>query len=212
MKFWKLTGLSLLACAFGVYFALYGLSLPGKNSAGAEEIQGFFWPHQKQLDEFGLVDHHGQDFNLSSLQGHWNLIFFGYTYCPDICPITMSSLREMSGLLEQKSPNKAVRVVFVSVDGERDHPAHLANYIRFYSDTFLAASGTTEQVNSLTDQLGVPYQIEKHEPGDKNYLVSHSGALFLITPNGKLAAIVHPPHEPDEIADRMARIREFMDS
>ena len=211
-KYWKLITANLLALGLGAYVALYGFSFPGKSNIDPNQIEGLFWPYQKQLNEFTLTDHTGRPFTLQSLAGQWNLVFFGYTYCPDICPVTMSMLREASALYQQQAPEEFndLRITFVSVDGERDHTEHLANYIRFYDDSWLAASGNKSSVDSLTTQLGVPYEIEPHEPGAKNYLVSHSGTLFLLSPEGKLVSTIQPPHEVDEVVQRLIDIRKFI--
>jgi len=210
-KYGKLIALNLLALCAGVYLALYGFGLPGRSAIDPDSVEGLFWPNQKQLGEFQLTDHQGSPFNLDSLAGQWNLLFFGYTYCPDICPITMSMLREADTLYQQQAPEQFqdFNIAFISVDGERDHTDHLANYIRFYDDNWMAASGDKAEVDSLTTQLGVPYEIEEHAPGDKNYLVSHSGTLFLLSPDGRLFATIQPPHTAEEVAQRLITIREF---
>lgn len=210
-KYWKLITANFLALGLGAYIALYGFGLPGTPRVNPNQIEGLFWPYQKQLTEFALTDHTGQPFTLQSLTNQWNLVFFGYTYCPDICPVTMGMLREASTLYQQQAPAEFqdLRVTFVSVDGERDHTEHLANYIRFYNESWLAASGNKASVDSLTTQLGVPYEIEPHQPGAKNYLVSHSGTLFLLSPEGKLVSTIQPPHEVSEVVDRLIKIREF---
>lgn len=212
-KYWKLISANLAAMAAGLYIAIYGLSLPTGNRIDPNQIEGLFWPEQKQLVNFSLTDHQNQRFNLDSLAGQWNLVFFGYTYCPDICPLTMSTLREANSLYQKQAPKnqKDLRITFVSVDGERDHSDHLANYIQFYDESFIAASGNKTEVDSLTSQLGVPYEIEEHEPGSRNYLVSHSGTLFLISPEGKLMATFQPPLNATEISKRLRKIRDLVD-
>ncbi len=213
IKYWKLICANLAALLCGLYLALYGFHLPGQGTVDISHIEGFFWPEQKQLTEFGLVDHKGNLFDLASLGQHWTLMFFGYTYCPDICPVTMSVLHEVNGLIQQNATpeHKNIQVTFISVDGERDNSDHLASYIRFYDEDFDAASGTRDQVDSLARQLGVPYEIEIHEPGAKNYLVSHSGAIFLISPEGKLISIFQPPYDAAAIAETYQTIRKFLD-
>lgn len=210
-RYWKLITANLLALCLGAYVALYGFGLPGKTGMDPDQIEGLFWPYQKQLTEFELTDHNGRPFNLQSLSRQWNLVFFGYTYCPDICPVTMAMLHEASVQYHQQAPEefKDFKVIFVSVDGERDQTEHLASYIRFYNESWLAASGDKASVDSLTKQLGVPYEIEPHEPGDKSYLVSHSGTLFLLSPEGKLVSTIQPPHDVSEVVDRLIKIREF---
>lgn len=212
-KHWKLILLNLAAISLGLYLALFGFALPGKTETDPNNIQGLLWPGQKQLSEFQLTDHTGNPYSLESLQGQWNLLFFGYTFCPDICPITMSMLREANEIYLQQAPEEFhnLKITFVSVDGERDTPEHLANYIRFYNESWLAVTGDKPAVDSLTGQLGVPYEIEPHEPGARDYLVSHPGTLFLLSPDGKLFALLQQPHEAEEIAQRLLNIRKFTD-
>lgn len=213
MKYWKIISINAVAITTGLYLAVFGFNLPS-GRIHPEQIDGLFWPQQKQLDQFEMVDHRGRTFELASLEGHWNLVFFGYTSCPDICPITMTTLRQVADLLKAddsvSTSRPPVRMVFISVDAERDNSEHLASYINFYGDAFIAASGNISQVDSLTTQLGVPYEIEPHEPGE-HYLVSHTGSLFLLSPDGKLFAVLHPPHTPDQVARQLTTIRQFID-
>ncbi len=214
LKHWKLIAANFVAVGLGIYFATFGFSLPGGSRLDPDQIDGLFWPAQKQLAPFSLTDHQNQEFNLQDFEKGWHLIFFGYTYCPDICPITMATLREAHQSI-QTSANEEFRdltMTFVSVDGERDHPEHLANYIRFYSDAFVAASGDKAAVDSLTTQLGVPYEIDPHEPGATDYLVAHTGTLFLIAPGGKLMATIQPPLTSNGVVENILQIREFLES
>ncbi|MBX2884237.1 MAG: SCO family protein [Granulosicoccus sp.] len=214
LKHWKLIAANFAAVGLGIYFATFGFSLPHTQRLDPNQIDGLFWPAQKQLAPFSLTDHENQEFNLQDFEEGWHLIFFGYTYCPDICPITMSTLREAHTSYQAiaKEEFKDLTMTFVSVDGERDHPEHLANYIRFYSEAFVAASGDKASVDSLTTQLGVPYEIDPHEPGDTNYLVAHTGTLFLIAPGGKLMATIQPPLTADGVVQNIMEIREFVAS
>ena len=202
----------LLALAAGVWSATWKDGLPWSRQS-PPEVQGFFWPEQKALLPFEMVDHRHDPFTREDLEGQWTLMFFGYTFCPDICPVTMSVLREAVGHYHDLAPEPLsdIQVTFVSVDGERDTPDHLATYIRFYDERWVAASGNREQVDSLTVQLGVPYAIGEHEPGAMNYLVSHPGTLFLVSPDAKLAALFQPPINAEGLADDLLNIRRFMD-
>lgn len=211
MSRWPIILASLLALAAGFLVATRDATLPW-SKPGRPDIQGFFWPEQKALQPFEMVSHNNQPFDLGDLQGRWTILFFGYTFCPDICPVTMSVLRESMAQYREMAPAELadLDVAFISVDGERDTPAQLAGYIRFYDESWMAASGSREQVDSLAGQLGVPYEIDDHEPGDANYLVSHSGTLFLISPDGTLASLFSPPFDPAQLAAQVLEIRRFM--
>lgn len=212
LKHWKLISANLVAIFLGIYFAIWGFNLPNAQKIDPNQIDGLFWPAQKQLADFGMTSHTKEDFNLQTFDNGWHLVFFGYTYCPDICPIIMSTLREVHASYQTTADEdlRDLTMTFVSVDGERDNPEHLANYIRFYSDAFIAATGDKSAVDSLTTQLGVPYEIEPHEPGSKDYLVAHTGTLFLIAPGGKLMATLQPPHVAPALVEHLLQIRQFV--
>ncbi|MCY4050292.1 MAG: SCO family protein [Gammaproteobacteria bacterium] len=207
----RLIALGAAALAAGIYLQLFGFNLPVRYADKAPEIENFFWPDQKALSEFQMVSTDGSPFGIENLDSKWNFVFFGYTHCPDICPITMNLLRESRDLLQEKISidTDSFNFLFVSVDGERDTPEHLRRYIEYYGNNFIAATGNKDQVDSLTGQLGVPYSIDEHKPGDRNYLVAHSGSIFLISPDNKLASIYHPPHDREKLVSRFLEILEF---
>jgi protein SCO1/2 len=208
----KVLILGLIALLFGTYLQIFGLNLPGNNLTQQDpQIDGFFWPNQKQLGDFELVGTQDQKFNLDKLKGSWSFVFFGYTHCPDICPITMNTLRQVRDSLANgsESASSSPQFVFVSVDGERDTPEVMNSYVSYFGEGFIGASGNKTQVDTLTGQLGVPYSIDEHQPGDKNYLVGHSGSVFLISPDANLAAILHAPQDAADVADRFSQILKF---
>ncbi|MYB35288.1 MAG: SCO family protein [Gammaproteobacteria bacterium] len=207
----RLIILGVAALAAGIYLQLFGFNLPVRYVQEVPEIDNFFWPDQKALSEFQMVSTDGSPFGIENLDSKWNFVFFGYTHCPDICPITMNLLRESRDLLQEDSSvdTDSINFLFVSVDGERDTPEHLSRYIQYYGDNFIAATGNKDQVDSLTRQLGVPYSIDEHEPGDQHYLVAHSGSIFLISPDSTLASIYHHPHDSEHLVSRFIEILEF---
>ena len=211
----KVILIGIVALATGVYLQLFGFNPPVRPASMENpEIQGFFWPEQKALGEFELVSQHNKPFTLNDMKGDWSFVFFGYTHCPDICPITMNTMRQVREALTNQ-PGKdysSVKFSFVSVDGERDTPEVMNAYVNYFGEGFHGATGSKNQVDSLATQLGVPYSIDEHEPGNTTYLVGHSAAIFLISPAGRLAAILQAPHSATEIFDKFIRIDSFMQS
>ena len=111
-----------------------------------------------------------------------------------------------------RSPRSAARrprVVFVSVDPERDAPEHLGGYVTEFRDDFLGVTGPHEELRKLTRALGVVYARGGDDPA---YLVEHSAAVLLVNPKGELQAVFGPPHEPDTIARDLVAIRSHLDS
>jgi len=139
------------------------------------------YPNPKQLDGFKMIDQNGQTFTNANLEGKWSVLFFGYTFCPDICPTTMLALAQVANKLNSEQLKK-VQFVFVSVDPERDTVERLAEYIPFYHPDFIAITGDAEQLEAFSLNLGAMYM---KLPSEDSYTMSHSGTLFIINPDGQ---------------------------
>ena len=171
------------------------------------ELQGILWPEPKPLRDFTLVNQHKQPFNLQHLEGKWTLMFFGYTYCPDICPTSMLVLKTVYEHLQQKlGVGFNLQIVFVSVDPARDTTSVLLDYLGYFSKDFIGVTGTTENIDGLTRQIGAGYM---QQPADKtgNYQVNHTGTFFLIDPQARLYAGFPQPHIPKTIVGQFLQIR-----
>ena len=163
---------------------------------------------ERPLPDFALTDHAGRAYTRRNLDDGWTLLFFGYTHCPDVCPITlatMSASMDAVRVLGGEPP----RVVFVSVDPERDLPRNLGGYVASFGEDVLGVTGPHGQLRKLTRALGVTYARDGDGPG---YLVEHSAALLLVNPEGALQAVFAPPHEPDVIARDLVAIRAYRES
>jgi len=158
----------------------------------------------RPLPEFSLVDQAGQPFGRDWLQGQWSLLFFGFTSCPDICPTTLAMLGDLEKSLADLPDADRPRIVFVSVDPERDTPERVAAYVSFFSPAFTGVTGTAEGVEGIADALHVPYATAPLADG--NYTVDHSSALFLIGPDASLRALFSAPHNPGNLAADLRRI------
>lgn len=134
--------------------------------------------------DFALTDDQGSSFRLSEQRGDVVLLFFGYTYCPDVCPTTMSSMRQLQRALGRDA--ERVKVVFVTVDPERDTPEKTAEYARYFDPSFLGLSGSSEELAGVWKDYGVYAQLNKSAPDDDVYTVDHSSQVYLIDPGGNL--------------------------
>ncbi|MGD2076381.1 MAG: SCO family protein [Gammaproteobacteria bacterium] len=179
--------------------------LPGKPVA--PELQGVLRPEPKKLKAFELVDQHRQPFTLERLEGKWSFVFFGYTYCPDICPTTLAMLTTVAGRLhEQAAGDRNVQIVFVSVDPQRDTPEVLADYMEYFNEAFLGVTGRPAQIDDLTRQFGAGY-VRESETAPGEYLVSHASSIFLVDPRMQLRATFSPPHSAGTIVEQFRQIR-----
>jgi protein SCO1/2 len=168
-------------------------------------------PEPRPIPEFQLSDADGRAFDRSRLLGHWSLLFFGYTYCPDVCPFVMQNLASVAPLLEERFDVAHLpQVVFVSVDPQRDDPERLAEYVGFFDESFIGVSGSDEQLEVLTRAVGAFYQRHDDETLAKDpesYLVDHASKLFLVDPMARYLALLEDPHAPEEFVDLLARVQ-----
>lgn len=158
----------------------------------------------RPLPEFELTDQDGAPFTQARLRGHWSLLFFGFTHCPDVCPTTLGVLAKARDALSNMPEEKQPQVVFISVDPKRDTPQQLASYVKFFDATFTGVTGTERAIDEFTRAIGVPVAITPTQNGD--YTVDHSAAVFLINPEGAMRALFSTPHVVSVIADDYRRI------
>jgi protein SCO1/2 len=139
--------------------------------------------------DFELTGHHGP-VKLSDYRGKIVLLYFGYTFCPDICPTSLLATAAGLRLLTPDELNR-VQVIFVSVDPERDTPKQLADYVAFFHPKIIGITGTPEKIAELAPRYGVVHRKQAAE-GNGQYVVDHSADTYLITPEGTLAGTL--PH------------------
>jgi len=158
----------------------------------------------RDLPQFSLIDQRGAAFTPASLLGHWSVLFLGYTNCPDMCPTTLATL----ATLQREWHNRDVacpRVVFVSVDVRRDTPAVLSKYVPYFDPSFIGVTAATQvRIEEFARGLGAAVIIGPEHDG--TYSVDHTGALFVVSPQGRLAAILTPPYTPAGLREDLARV------
>jgi protein SCO1/2 len=145
-----------------------------------------------------FVDQDGKPFGLEQLRGHWSILFFGFTHCPDVCPTTLALLAQVEKNLTDLPSAQRPHVVLVSVDPQRDTPEQLAKYVKSFSPTFTGLTGEQKALHDFTLQMGVPVAITPLPDG--SYTVDHSAAIFVIDPSGALRALSSTPHNVPIIA------------
>jgi protein SCO1 len=205
-----LAGLVVLAVIAGAVI-FQKMSKSGEDHYIPESLVEYLLWEPQPLSAFTLMDFDEQEYNVHRLEGKWTFIFFGYTFCPDVCPVTMANLASVFRKMEAQSISLTdIQVLFVSVDPERDTPKVLKQYVPYFNPRFMGATGSKSQLDLFTRQLGALYTID--EPSDENYTVSHNSSLFLIDPQMRLYARFAMPHIPDEITDAYLRIVQHYDS
>lgn len=145
---------------------------------------------ERPLPPVPLIDQSGQTVRLDRLQGQWHLLFLGYTYCPDICPVTLIQLKTIYNGLP-KWVQEQLDVIFVSVDPERDTPDRIGQYLDFFHERFWGMTGTPENLQAFSKAVNIPYiPPDTSQPG---YSIDHSGNLAIIGPDGTLRGFVRAP-------------------
>lgn len=152
----------------------------------------------RAIADFKLTDHRGDAFTKASLRGRWNLLFTGFTNCPDLCPATLALLAE----LDRRLPAGSVRLLFLSVDPERDTHEIIAAYVAHFSPRLIGVTGARAEIDSLTAELGLAQVRNPGVGGD--YTVDHSTALVLIDPEARIAGYFTPPHDIGLLAADLA--------
>lgn len=174
------------------------------KTGGMEEYQAatVFGDQSRPLPAFALTRHDGKTLEPKDFRDHWSLLFFGYSNCPDICSPSMQQLTTALQTLGEEH----ARIVFVSVDSERDSPEALSRYVSHFHPGTLGATGEPESIANFAKQLGAFYSKRKLATG---YLVDHSGSAWLVDPEARLAGVFTPPLVPKAIAADLRKLTDL---
>lgn len=155
---------------------------------------------------FTLTDQDGKTRTDTDFMGKYRIVYFGYTYCPDVCPVDMARLVAGWRAFSTANPTRAAKVVpvFISVDPERDTPAVLKAFVSAFDPKVVGLTGTPAQIAKVTKDYAVSVQSQK-KSGDLNYLVDHSRMAYLMSPDGKPIALLSQDEKPDVIAAELSK-------
>lgn len=187
---------AIAAFAIGIAISAYK-SANTQNPVDALQKATYLQGHPRALPNFSLTSHLNTSFSNKDLKGEWNLIFFGFTHCPDVCPLTLNTLNQVA--TELKNFDQRPRNVFISVDPKRDTPEELKQYVEHFNQEMIGLTGSKEQIDTLTQSVGAIYAIANNTT--ENYLVDHSAQVFVVAPDGKMVALFNTPHDAKVIAE-----------
>ena len=157
-------------------------------------------PQSRSLPGLSLTNQDGQAQAMDQLKGQWSLLFFGYTFCPDICPATLAQLRQLQGMLPAEAKDK-LRVVLVTVDPHRDTPEQLKKYLGFFDAGFQGLTGAQADIQKLASAVSIPFI--PADTSKENYTVDHSGNLVIIGPDGTQRGFIRAPLNNDKLAAQL---------
>ncbi len=151
---------------------------------------------------FTLTDQNGATKSEKDFAGKWRIMYFGYTYCPDICPTDMLKLGQAMKLLDKSDPRLAARIapIFVSVDPERDTPAVLKQYVGQFHPRFTGLTGSLDAINAVAKEYAVAF---RKEPAGGSYLIGHTQIAYLMDAEGKPITSLPLEKDAQAIADEV---------
>ncbi|AIR88944.1 SCO family protein [Pseudomonas cremoricolorata] len=160
-------------------------------------------PQSRAVPGLRMTNQDGQPVALDQLQGKWSLLFFGYTYCPDICPTTLAQLRQIKSQLPEATLQR-LQVVLVSVDPERDTTQQLKQYLGYFDKNFIGLRGSIADTQTLANALSIPFiPADTSKPG---YTVDHSGNLAVIGPDGRQRGFIRAPFSTQKLVARLPQL------
>jgi protein SCO1 len=187
------------ACA-----ALAGFWLASELDREAPRLASGTWlPQPKSLDDFHLTDENGQPYTRAQLTAAPTLVYFGFTRCPDVCPTTLVRLAQ----IRRQAALPALRVLFVSVDPQRDTPAVLGRYVHAFDAAFHGATGAPDEIARVARNFGVAVSRVDLPGGD--YTMDHSAVVFLVAGAG-IVAVFTPPFEAPAFAADLRRAAPYL--
>lgn len=157
----------------------------------------------RQIAPFALTDANSQPFTPAQFSGRWSLVFAGFTHCPDVCPTTLTLLKQVTQQLEAEG--KPLQVVFLSIDPGRDRPEALKTYVEYFNPGFIGVTAQEPALMNFARGLGMVYaKVEGKSPGE--YTMDHSTAMVLVNPQGQIEAYITAPHQAATIVSDLSRI------
>lgn len=224
-RFKLLSLLIAVALLASIAFSLYALTRP----VAEPDIQGVFIHQGREIPGFQLTDHRQQAFTRDDLLGQWHLLSYGFTHCPDICPVALSAKAGVARRVEQEAGEYGdLGLLFYSVDPKRDTPQHLSDYVSYFHPemTGLTLAGKTGEAHEPFEQgLGIVYEIPEYDASgepysDDNYPVNHGVKVFLLNPQGRLQAVFEPEYNEqgrvhlssDQLTKDYLAVRRYLDS
>lgn len=149
----------------------------------------FVFDQPRIFKDFSLLDHQGEPFSLENFKGKWSLVFFGFTACPDVCPATLSMMKQVKSQLDDDIAEQ-VQFVLVSVDPARDTVEQLSQYMPYFDPEFIGLAGEFLEIKRLANQMNMAFV---KVPQGESYTIDHTTNIALVNPYGHYHGFIKPP-------------------
>ena len=197
------TTMLVLVAALAAALGLWAAQRWFGNGSPAPTLQAVqLFPQPRELPAFALQQSDGTPLVPGELQGHWTVVFLGFTHCPDVCPTTLAQLAQAQKRWASLPEATRPRVLFVSVDPDRDTPDRIGEYAHAFHRDTLAATADVPALERFARSLSLVFMKAppaEGAPADQ-YSVDHSSTLVVLDPQGRMAGLLRPPLQPDAIA------------
>jgi protein SCO1/2 len=156
---------------------------------------------------FTLTDQDGKQVSDTGFAGKYRLIYFGYTYCPDVCPVDVQTLAAGLKQLEKSDPARASKIqpIFITIDPARDTPPVLKQFVAAFHPRLIGLTGTEAQIGAVAKEFVVYYKKQPPAPGATGYLMDHARQAMLMGPKGEPLALIPQDEGPEAVARELAR-------
>ncbi|MBA4208859.1 MAG: SCO family protein [Parvibaculum sp.] len=165
----------------------------GASSSAAASVGG----------PFTLVNHEGETVTEEDFRGRYMLLYFGFTFCPDVCPTELGAMASAINALGEKG--EQVTPVLITIDPERDTPEVMARYVALFHPRLVGLTGTPEQIDAAAKAWHVFYRKAEDESSSADYTMDHSSIIFLMGPDGEYLKLFRPHTPPGEMAQEIAK-------
>ena len=189
--------LAALAAGSGLWAAQNWFHKPQAQSTKLMQTVRLF-PEVRELPDFALQSSDKKIINKAAINKHWTLVFLGFTHCPDVSPTTLGDLSKAQKVWETLPAETRPRVLFVSIDPERDTPKIIAEYAAFFHKDTLTATLQEPALANFVQSLALVYAKMPMKNGD--YTMDHSATIVVLNPQGNEVGIIRPPLMPQKIA------------
>ncbi|MGY0559612.1 SCO family protein [Luteimonas sp. A277] len=199
-----------LAAGLGLLAAQKILSGPGSTGAQPETRAISLFPQPRELPDFAMQQSDGTQLLPGELHGHWTIVFIGFTFCPDVCPMTLTQLGQAQRQWEDIPDGVRPRVLFVSVDPERDTPDRIGDYISAFHRDTLGATADIPALEEFTRSLSLVFMKVPAPDGvpEDQYSIDHSSAMAILDPQARMAGVLQGPLDPEAIAADLRMLTE----